>query len=161
MLLCLTGVVLSACSPTRTADPSDLGRAWLEAWDSHDVDRILTFYTTDAFYEDVPSVVNGWDTPLRGQDMIRESLDRTFAEMPDLGFEFVRAAGTGDDLLVEWIMTGTRYRDVLGPFSIRAVSVVELHDGKIARVSDYYDAYHLLAQLGIIPSADVGSATGG
>lgn len=124
----------------------------LEAWDAHDVDRILTFYTDDAFYEDVAVVENGWAEPMRGQQMIRESLVEMFADMPDLGFEFVSASGAGDRMVIEWIMTGTRYRDYSGRFSIRAVSVITLEEGKITRASDYYDAYLLLSQLGMVPT---------
>jgi steroid delta-isomerase-like uncharacterized protein len=130
--------------------PDAFATEWIEAWDSHDVDRILTFYTDDAFYEDVPNVENGWAEPMRGHEMIRESLVETFEEMSDLGFEFVSASAAGDRLVVEWIMTGTHYLDYSGRFSIRGVSVITLEGDKIARVSDYYDAYLLLSQLGIV-----------
>jgi steroid delta-isomerase-like uncharacterized protein len=128
----------------------------LDAWNSHDIDRILTYYTEDAFYEDVPTVENGWGVPSRGHQMIRESLVGMFEEMSDLGFEFVSASGAGDRMVVEWIMTGTHYRDFSGRFSIRGVSPIKLKGDKIASVSDYYDAYLLLSQLGIVPALDVG-----
>ena len=55
--------------------PDAFARTWTAAWNSHDVDRILSFYTEDAFYEDVPSVVNGWDKPLHGHQMREEEND--------------------------------------------------------------------------------------
>jgi steroid delta-isomerase-like uncharacterized protein len=124
----------------------------LEAWNSRDIDQILTYYTEDAFYEDVPTVVNEWDVPSRGHQMIREGLAETFEDMPDLGFEFVSASYAGDRMVVEWIMTGAHYRDYTGKFSIRGVSVIKLKGDKIASVSDYYDAYLLLSQLGMVPA---------
>ena len=155
-LICLPAMVLPhlahAQEPGSTADHDAFAREWLEAWDSQDVDRILTFYTEDAFYEDVPTVDNGWGPALRGHEMIRESVAQTFDDMSDLGFEFVSASGAGDHMVVEWIMTGTHYRDYTGSFSVRGVSVVELEGDKVASVSDYYDAYQLLTQLGVIPS---------
>lgn len=144
-------------TPTRTSTPpagDAFAREFTEAWDSHDVDRILTFYTDDAFYEDVPNVENGWAEPMHGHEMIRESLVETFEEMPDLGLEFVSASAAGDRMVIEWIMTGTRYLDYSGRFSIRGVSVITLEGDKIARVSDYYDAYLLLSQLGMLPGLD-------
>jgi ketosteroid isomerase-like protein len=114
----------------------------------------LTYYTDDAVYEDVPSVENGWDVPLRGHQMIRESLVGTFEEMSDLGFEFVSASDAGDRIVVEWIMTGTHYGDFTGRFSIRGVSVIKLKGDKIASVRDYYDTYLLLSQLGMVPALD-------
>lgn len=153
---CLLVIMLLACaqerrsSATSTADA--FAREWTEAWNSRDVDRILTYYTDDAFYEDVPTVENGWGVPLRGHQMIRESVVETFEEMPDLGFEFVSASGAGDRMVVEWIMTGTHYRDYTGRFSIRGVSVIKREGDKIASVSDYYDAYLLLSRLGLVPA---------
>jgi len=155
-LFCLLVTMLPACTQeprsSTTSTPDAFAREWVEAWDSHDVDRILTYYTDDAFYEDVPTVENGWGVPLRGHQMIRESLVGTFEEMSDLGFELVSASGAGDRMVVEWIMTGTHYRDYTGRFSIRGVSVIELEGDKIASVRDYYDAYLLLSQLGMVPA---------
>jgi steroid delta-isomerase-like uncharacterized protein len=152
-------MMLSACAREPQPSLDAFARDWIQAWDSHDVDRILAFYTDDAFYEDVPNVVNGWDVPLRGQEMIRESLVRTFGQMPDLRFELVSASGAGDRLVVEWIMKGTHYRDSTGSFSIRAVSIIKLEGDRIAQVSDYYDSYLLLSQLGIIPPLGAGQPT--
>lgn len=158
VLVCLLVIMLPACyqeprnSPTLGSDA--FASEWIKAWDSHDVDRILTYYTDDAFFEDVPNVDNGWDEPMRGHQRIRESLVETFEEMPDLGLEFVSASSAGDRMLVEWIMTGSHYRDYSGRFSIRAVSVIKLRGNKIASESDYYDAYLLLSQLGMVPAVD-------
>lgn len=157
-LLCLLVIMLPACAQeprsSTTLTPDSFAREWLDAFDSHDIDRLLTYYTDDAFYEDVPNVENGWDVPLRGHQMIRESVAGGFEEMSDLGFEFVSASSAGDRMVVEWIMTGTHYRDFTGRFSIRGVSVIELEGDKIASVSDYYDVYLLLSQLGMVPALD-------
>lgn len=72
--------------------------------------------------------------------------------MSDLAFEFVSASDAGDRMVVEWIMTGTDYRDHTGRFSIRGVSLIKLRGDEIASVSDYYDAYLLLSQLGMVPA---------
>lgn len=156
----LVGVV--ACGrdphPEPTVAPETFAREWLEAWDSQDVERILTQYTEDAFYEDVPNVDNGWAEPMRGHQMIRKSLVETFEEMPDLGFELVSAAAAGDRVVVEWIMTGSQWNEFSGDFSIRAVSVIELRGNKIARVRDYYDAHLLLTRLGVEPPLGEGQS---
>jgi nuclear transport factor 2 (NTF2) superfamily protein len=55
--------------------PDAFARTWTAAWNSRDVDRILSLYTEDAFYEDVPSVVNGWDKPLHGHQIREEEND--------------------------------------------------------------------------------------
>lgn len=144
-LLTLLVITLPACAPrSRSAapapvDPEAFNRELLDAWDAHDIDRILTFYTDDVVYEDVPTVENGWGPVLRGRQMLRESLVEMFEDMPDVGFRFVSASGVGDRMLVEWIMTGSRWRDFTGEFSIPAVSVITLEGDKIASDRDYYD----------------------
>jgi steroid delta-isomerase-like uncharacterized protein len=134
--------------------PDSFVRGWLDAWNSHNVDRILSYYTEDAFFEDVPSVENGWDVPLHGQQIIRKSVDSTFKEMPDLKFELDSTSVAGDRMVVEWTMTGTRYRGFTGRFSTRAVSVLALEGDKIVRERDYYDMYQVLSKLGIIPALE-------
>lgn len=165
-LCCLLVFLLPACAPqpgsTGSFDADSVAREWLEAWDAHDIDRILSFYTEDAVYEDVPTVENGWGPPSRGQEELRQALVQMFQEMPDLGLQFVSAFSNGDRMAVEWIMTGTQYLDYTGEFSIRAVSVLDLEGDKIAAASDYYDAYLLLTQLGMVPALDTEQAeTGG
>ena len=91
---------------------------------------------------------------MRGQQMFRESLVEMFEDMPDLAFQLVSASRVGDRMLVEWIMTGSRWRDFIGEFSIPAVSVITLEGDKIASDRDYYDAYRLLTQLGIVPRVE-------
>lgn len=130
----------------------------LAAWNSRDVDRILTYYAADAVYEDVPNVENGWDEPWRGEDMIREALVGMFQGMPDLSFELVSASTTGSSLAVEWIMTGTHEGDFTGlpatgrTISIRGVSISKLAGSEIVSQRDYYDMYLFLSQLGVAPS---------
>ena len=76
-VLCLLVILVSACnqdsSLSSNTSPEDFAGELMEAWDSHDIDKILSFYADDAFYEDVPNVVNGWATPMRGHQQIRKT----------------------------------------------------------------------------------------
>lgn len=158
-LLSLLLIMLPACAresqSSSTLAPDAFARGWLEAWNSHDVNRILTYYINDAFYEDVPNVANGFAEPWRGRAMIRKGLVGMFDDMSDLGFEFVSAYGAGDRMVVEWNMTGSHWRDFTGRFSVRGVSVLELQDDKIASGQDYYDLYLMLTKLGMVPALNV------
>jgi steroid delta-isomerase-like uncharacterized protein len=157
-LLCLLLSMLAACAresrSSTTWTPDAFAREWLEAFNSHDLDRILAYYADNAYFEDVPSVENGWAEPCRGHQMIREAIARGFKDTSDLGFEFVSASGTGDRMVVEWIMTGSHWRDFTGNFSIRGVSVLKLEGDKIASDYDYYDMYLLVSKLGMVPALD-------
>lgn len=162
-LLCALAIATPAGAQEPALDtgpsPEAFAREWLQAWNSRDVDRILTHYTEDALFEDVPGVGNGWDVPLRGREEMRESLAATFEEMSDLQFELVSTFGAGDHMAVEWVMTGSHFGEATGEFSIRAVSVLELEGGRIASERDYYDAYLLLRRLNLAP--DLGAEAAG
>lgn len=159
-LLCVLVTAIQARAQEQRSgsrqDPELFAREWLGAWNSHDVDRILTFYTGDAVYEDVPTVTNGWGVPQRGHEMIRDALIQMFEEMPDMAFEMVSASNVGGRLAVESIMTGTQTGDYPAlpatgrSISIRLVSLIELSGGRIVSERDYYDAYLFLTQLGAV-----------
>lgn len=157
---CLLLIMLPSCAREPQAkasvSPDAFAREWLEAWNSRDVDRVVAYYTEDAIYVDVPNVDNGFTEPWRGHQMIRNALAGMFRDMPDLGFEFVTAFGAGDRMVVEWVMTGTRWRESTGEYSIRGVSVLRLNGDKIASQSDYYDLYLMLSKLGMVPAPEAG-----
>ena len=103
-----------------------------DAWNNHDVDAVLEFFTDDGVYEDVTVVrVN------RGKAEIRVFVEETFAVFP-------------------WTMSGTHEGDTAIPathkrFSLRGASGGEFEGDKIKRNSDYWNMAEFLAQVGILP----------
>ena len=71
---------------------------WIDAWNAHDLDRILAHYT-DGFEMSSPVIVtlmNEASGTLRGKAAIREYWARALAQRPDLRFELVNVfAGAG------------------------------------------------------------------
>lgn len=131
-----------------------LFQAYGEAWAARDVERIMSFFTEDAVYEDVAmGVVN------EGKDQIRGFLGELFSAIPDFAVEVTSAFGAGDQAGSEWIMTGTHtgaFPDLPATnksFKVRGASVIELRDGRIKRVSDYWDQVVFLRQIGVMPPA--------
>jgi hypothetical protein len=55
---------------------------WLAAWSAKDVERLLTFYTTDTVYRDA-QVPAG----LRGQAALRDYFTRLFAATPPMRYD--------------------------------------------------------------------------
>lgn len=157
-LLVATPSAAAQEKPTGTpVDPDLFTREWTAAWNSRDVDRILTFYADGAIYEDVASVTNGWTVPWRGRPRIREALTELYEAMPDFSLELVSASGVEPRMAIEWIMTGTHLGDYPGlpatgrSISIRGISLIKLQGAKIATQRDYYDIYLFLRQLGAVP----------
>jgi len=74
---------------------------WIEAWNSHDLDRILAHYTDD-FEFSSPKIVELMGEPtgtLTGKDAIRPYWARALARTPDLTFT-LRTVLTGIDSIV-------------------------------------------------------------
>ena len=129
-------------------------REYLGAWNAHDAERIVTYFTDDAKYEDV-----AMGQVSIGKDEIREFAQSMFRSTPDVNFELLSLFVTGDSIASEWVMTGTQTGDMPGlpatgrSFSIRGASVGELAGDKIKRNSDYWSLASLLQQLGVLPTS--------
>ena len=128
--------------------------AWEAAMATHDPDRILTLYTGDAVWEEVPL-----NLVARGPAEIRAHLGRLFAATPDIAYDVTGGFAAGDRVAAEWIITGTLTGDFPGlppgtgqPFTVRGVSLYEVTNGTIARYTEYWDAYTFLVQLGALPA---------
>jgi steroid delta-isomerase-like uncharacterized protein len=120
------------------------------AWNSHDTEKVVSFYTDDIVYEDL-----AFGQIKRGKEELRAFLNGTFAIFPDLNFELKSSFISGNWVCAEWVWSGTHKGNMPGlpatgkRFSIRGVSVGELKEGKIKRNSDYYNLMDFLKQIGI------------
>ena len=122
------------------------------AWNSHDVDKIASFFTDDCVYEDLAfGVVN------RGKKELKGFIKATFVWSPDLKFELESFFSAGSRTASEWVMTGTHAGEFGGlpatgkSFSVRGVSISELRGDKISRHADYYNLVSFLQQVGLLP----------
>jgi steroid delta-isomerase-like uncharacterized protein len=133
----------------------DLARLldYLAAWNAHDVDRLLTFFTDDGVYEDVALArVN------KGKGEIRSFFEEAFLAFPDFHLKDDGATVLPDGKYVaEWTMSGTHDGDLpMLPathksFSVRGVSVGETSGDLITRNSDYWNMAEFLVHIGILP----------
>lgn len=87
----------------------DFEERFLEAWNSHQADRVLALMTEDIEYRD-----DHWPKTMRGHPDAREALDAYWTAFPDLTFEIIegpvrdpRSATLGGLL--------ARYRDTQWP----------------------------------------------
>lgn len=115
------------------------------AWSSHDADKVVAFYTDDVAYEDVPL-----GRTSHGKTELRKFVEDTFAAFPDLKVEVVSSSicdGHGVSEVV-WSATDKGFLKTDKRFSVRMVSVFELHQGKVSRNEDFYDLSTITRQLG-------------
>ena len=120
------------------------------AWNTHDVDKIATFYTDDCVKEDVAI-----GRATRGKMEMKALVGGAFAAIPDMRIELVTLFDCGDRAATEWVMTGSYSNDFPGlpvatgrRFSVRGASIMELRGGRISRISDYWDFSSFVRQVG-------------
>ena len=126
---------------------------YLAATNSHDMERILFFFTDDVVYEDVAlGKVN------HGKKELRDFFNSFFVDIPDIKIEVKSSFGAGDWSAGEWVMSGTfAHSSIPGlaatgkSFSVRGVSITEFRKGKISRNSDYWNMTSFLQQVGLMP----------
>ena len=82
--------------------------ALVDAWNSHDVERICTFFHEDFENHQAPL------PPVIGLEAYRRHLAEWFAAYPDLRLEIVTLFGEGDRVCLETRATGTPARSFFG-----------------------------------------------
>ena len=114
-------------------DANRLGEEWIEAWNKHDLDAILSHYSDDVEFVS-PFVVRVLGEPsgtVRGSEALRDYVSRGLLRFPDLHFDLGRA--------LPGINSVTLYYKSVN--DLQAAEVMELNEeGKIRRVLCHYAA---------------------
>ena len=144
--------LLLASVPARAEDENHDGTrialAWVDAWNSHDADRVVALFTPDAVYEDVPLGVAN-----HGIAEIRAFAQGFFDAVPDSRIIYVSSFRAGKRGAIEWVFEGTDVgiHKTGKRFSVRGMTALELHGQLITRNVDYYDLATMLRQFGLLP----------
>jgi ketosteroid isomerase-like protein len=111
---------------------NEFANHWVEAWNSHDLDAILSHYTDD-FEMSSPVIVGTMNEPsgkLKGKEIIRAYWSKALAKYPDLYFEKLHVlVGVGSVTII--------YNGVCG------LSAEVFHFNNQAKVSAAYAHYDL------------------
>ena len=137
---------------TTSTSPDQIRRLVHElytAWSLHQPERIDLIFTDDAVYEDVPG-----GQIVRGKEAIKQLLRAAYAWAPDFRVAMKSLIVADDIAATEWVSEGIQ----TGPigelpasgnsFQLRGASILNFQNGKIAKVTDYYDMATFLRQLG-------------
>jgi len=125
------------------------------AWNSHDVNKIVSFFVDDGIYEDV-----GAGIVSKGKRELTAYFDAMFIDYPDFMIEIKSSFGSDEWMCFEIISSGTHTHSTLTKsttpatgkhFSVHAASIFQFRNGKIGRQSEYYNMMTLLQQVGLIP----------
>lgn len=105
---------------------------WIEAWNSHDLNTILSHYTED-FEITTPMIkvaLNIETGTLKGKESIRKYWEAAFKKVPDLYFELEEVTESIDTIAIY-------YKSVLDKMAIEVFFFNE--EGKIKKVIAHYN----------------------
>ena len=108
-------------------------REWVDAWNSHDLDRILSHYADD-FQMTSPFIVtmmNEATGTIKGKEEVRAYWAQALERLPDLHFDLIEVLASVDSITIY-------YHAVLGK---RAAEVLFFDDnGKVRRAVAHYNS---------------------
>jgi steroid delta-isomerase-like uncharacterized protein len=137
----------------------ELVAGWLDAWNSHDPDRVLNFLT-----EDVEARDDSWPRPMRGHGQVREFLEALWRAVPDMTFALLDGPYVIPDeprASFHWRGNGTFTGRMDPPgfaptgrrWEIDGADFHEYRDGRISRLRVVFDLMSVSRQLGVMPAA--------
>jgi steroid delta-isomerase-like uncharacterized protein len=148
---------------TESSTIPDWAQSYMEAYLTHDVDKILACMTEDVIRE-----VKPFGERAQGVDAVREMLQASEKFSSDVRVEQGDLHVVQDDVwAAEWTMSGTNDRgpSIHGlpktgrPFRIQGVSIGRVRNGKIAEERIYFNAMDLMTQLGLMPETPAPATT--
>jgi ketosteroid isomerase-like protein len=108
-----------------------------EAFNAHDLDRIMAFFADDCVLE-MPRGGEPWGARFEGKRNVRAALAKRFEGLPDVHYgneeHFVdAAAGTG---ISKWQLTGTAREGT--KIEVHGCDFYTFRDGKVVRKDSYW-----------------------
>jgi len=113
----------------------DIVEAILDAFNAHDLDAIMEFFA-DGCSLDMPRGPDPWGQRFVGKAAVREGLATRFAGLPDVHYGDVRHWISGNMVVSEWLLTGTRTDGVR--VNVRGCDHYEFSGGKVVRKDAYW-----------------------
>jgi steroid delta-isomerase-like uncharacterized protein len=140
------------------APPTDATNAELIRWafdqlNRHDVTPLKAFWD-DTTLERFP------DQTCRGADEIAAYFENVFAGVPDFRMEIRSLVAEGDDVFVQWHMTGTHSGPLFGvvptgkPLAVDGIDHFVVRDGRVVSNFVVFDQMQFAQQIGLMPPAD-------
>jgi steroid delta-isomerase-like uncharacterized protein len=118
-----------------TTDTTPSLQAFLDAFNAHDVDAILEFFTDDCVF-DMPRGPGPGGRCLTGKDQVRAGIRSRFEGIPDIHYGDDRHFACGDRGVSEWTIRGTTPSGER--IEVRGCDLFEFRDGKISRKDSFW-----------------------
>lgn len=110
-------------------------QAFLDAFNAHDIDAIMSFFTEDCVFDTPRGPVPGGQH-LVGKQQVRAGIQARFDGIPDIHYANDRHWTCGDRGVSEWTIRGTQATGAR--IEVRGCDLFELTDGKISRKDAFW-----------------------
>jgi ketosteroid isomerase-like protein len=110
-------------------------QAFLDAFNAHDVDEVMSFFTEDCVLE-MPRGPAPGGRRLLGRQQVREGIQSRFDGIPDIHYGDDRHWTCGDRGVSEWTIRGTQRTGE--HIEVRGCDLFEFIDGKISRKDSFW-----------------------
>lgn len=123
-----------------------------EAWNSHDIEKVLSFYSPEYIGDDI-----GQSSLLRGHDGLRAMLETYWQAFPDLQFRVTDRLIQDSRLVVVWVAEGTHRGTIMNipstghKVEVRGVSIIDVENDLIVRGQYVWDLAGMLRHMGLLP----------
>lgn len=108
-----------------------------DAFNAHDIDRIMTFFSDDCVLE-MPRGDKPWGSRFAGKQGVRDALATRFAGLPDVHYgnaeHFVD--DNADTGMSKWTLTGTTREGAR--IEVRGCDFYSFRDGQVIRKDSYW-----------------------
>jgi steroid delta-isomerase-like uncharacterized protein len=110
-------------------------QAFLDAFNAHDVDAVMSFFTEDCVL-DMPRGPAPGGRHLVGTEQVRAGIQSRFDGIPDVHYGDERHFISGDRGASEWTIRGTQATGER--IEVRGCDLFEFTDGKISRKDSFW-----------------------
>ncbi len=110
-------------------------KAITDAFNRHDLDAIMSFFTDDAIFES-PRGPDAWGRRFSGKAEVREGLAARFSGIPDVHYGEDDHFVAGDRGASEWTLTGTTTDGER--LEVRGCDLWTFRDGLISRKDSFW-----------------------
>lgn len=110
-------------------------RAVVDAFNAHDLDLIMTFFSADCVLE-MPRGPDPWGSRYVGVAAVKEGLRSRFAGIPDVRYEDDTHFVAGDTGVSQWTLRGTSTGGER--IEVRGCDFYTFRDGKITKKDSYW-----------------------
>lgn len=110
-------------------------QAFLDAFNAHDVDAIMEFFTDDCVF-DMPRGPAPGGRRLVGKEQVRAGIQSRFDGIPDVQYVDDRHFVCGDRGVSEWTIRGTQASGER--IEVRGCDLFEFADGRIRRKDSFW-----------------------